>query len=241
MKVVAQKIGITSFVAAFYLWPLTLASIEGTPEPITIIDEPVFREVVFDLELTPETESESGEIIMEQSTPGPETTTEVETIVAETVEVIPEPVETSVPAPAVVATSQRTRETKKKRRNRRSRPCLDHIDSIVHVSNTRYRVEKAYVNSMARHPNEIRKLGHASWHRDDEGEIVGFRVRRIRCGSPLHQAGFRNGDIIHTVNGRSPRTVVQAIALWFKMRKKTFVRVVLTRNGEELKFRYRLT
>ena len=94
---------------------------------------------------------------------------------------------------------------------------------------------------MARHPNQIRKLGHASWHRDDEGEIVGFKVRRIRCGSPLHQAGFRNGDIIHTVNGSSPRTVVQAITLWLKMRKKTFVRVVLTRNGEQLKFRYRLT
>jgi S1-C subfamily serine protease len=127
------------------------------------------------------------------------------------------------------------------RKKRRRRPCVEHINSIVQVSDTRYRVERGYLNSMALRPTAIRKLGHASWHRNDTGEVVGFRVRRIRCGSPLHQAGIRNGDIIRTVNGREPRSLPQAIRLWFKMRKKTFVRVVLTRNGQEIKFKYRLT
>ena len=84
-------------------------------------------------------------------------------------------------------------------------------------------------------------LASVYWYRE-EGEIVGFKVRRIKCGSVLHQAGFRNGDIIHSINGREVTTIPQALVAYRKLRRKRKLEVVLTRrSGDTVALRYKLT
>ena len=79
------------------------------------------------------------------------------------------------------------------------------------------------------------------WYRE-EGDIVGFRVRRIKCGSVLHQAGIRNGDVVRSINGRPVTTIPQALSAYRKLRRKRKLEVELTRrSGEAVSLRYKLT
>ena len=267
MKNAVQKIGVYTFVASIYLCPwflsmASLGSLEQTSSPNIMIEKRQNRNATFDIIFESESEPVEDVIedIIEQSElepQPPETITTVNPVnttniintantanTANTIDdnlVEPETAtETTATAEAITeAEPEEPQRTNRQRQRRRKRPCAQHTDSIVQLSNTRYKVKRDFINSVA-NMRRINSLGRVSWHTNEDGDVDGFRVRRIRCGSPLHQAGIRNGDIVHTINGRTPRSLLQAINLWFKMRNKTFIRVRLTRNGERIKLRYRL-
>ncbi|MEL6344569.1 MAG: PDZ domain-containing protein [Myxococcota bacterium] len=126
-------------------------------------------------------------------------------------------------------------------KRRRRRPCVDGVDSIQAMGGDRYTVERDLVDYYSRDLKEAARLAYVHWHRQD-GEIVGFRVRRIRCGSVLHQAGFRNGDVIHSINGKPVTSIPQALMAYRKLRRKKRLQVDVTRrDGSSVQLRYRLT
>ena len=83
------------------------------------------------------------------------------------------------------------------------------------------------------------ELGLAFWHKNSNGERDGIRVRKISCD--LREAGIRNGDIIHSANGKGIKSIPQAIALWWKTRRSRRVELKITRKGKPLTINYRLT
>lgn len=132
--------------------------------------------------------------------------------------------------------------TKKKRKKRRRRPkCLEGTDSITEIGNNRYAVERELVDTYARDLQALASLAWVSWHEDEAGKVDGFVVRRIRCGSVLHEAGIRNGDVVHAVNGRRIRSLAKAIPLWWALRKRPMVHVRITRGDESMRLFYRLS
>ena len=80
-----------------------------------------------------------------------------------------------------------------------------------------------------------------AWHRSADGKVDGFRIRRIRCGGVLHEAGLRNGDVVHTVNGKPVRTLPQALGAYRRLRKKRVLWLEVTRRGDTRTLRYLLT
>lgn len=256
------------YLCPWFLAMASLESLEQASSPNIMIEKRQNRNATFDFNF--ESESEPVEDVIEQpelEPQPPETITTVnpvnpvdtvnttniintantastvddnlaepETATETTTEAITEAVK---PVTEAVAEAEPEEPQRTNRQRRRKRPCVQHTDSIVQLSNTRYKVKRDFVNSVA-NMRSINSLGRVSWHTNEDGDVDGFRVRRIRCGSPLHQAGIRNGDIVHTINGRTPRSLLQAINLWLKMRNKTFIRVRVTRNGERIKLRYRL-
>jgi hypothetical protein len=128
-----------------------------------------------------------------------------------------------------------------KGRRGKSRKCLETDPRISAKGEGRFSIDRQLVDAYTSDLKTASTLAWVGWHRDESGSIKGFRVKRIRCGSVLHQAGFRNGDVIQTVNGRPVTSIPQALSAYRKLRKNRILNVELQRKGAVRKLRYRLS
>ena len=64
------------------------------------------------------------------------------------------------------------------------------------------------------------------------GEVVGFRLRRVKGNSPLAKLGARRGDIIHSVNGVPLTSVDKALTVYQNMRNESRLVFSITRKGK---------
>lgn len=130
---------------------------------------------------------------------------------------------------------------KRRKQKRRSRShCMDDEPGITKLTSERYSVEREVLQHYARNVKEASRLANVAWHRDDSGRVDGFEFRHIRCGSPVAQAGFRKGDVVHTINGRKIRSIPQALAAVIRLQRRSVLRVTLTRGEDKRKMRYHI-
>src|SRR5690606_36150562 len=120
------------------------------------------------------------------------------------------------------------------------RKCADETPAIRRAAATAWEVDRGLLDYYATHWGELNRLGWVGKHEGPDGKPDGFRVAGIRCGTPLHQGGFRNGDVVHRVNGQRVHNIAQAVKAYLKVRGKDRIRVELTREGEPLVLNYRL-
>jgi len=64
-----------------------------------------------------------------------------------------------------------------------------------------------------------------------EGKPEGFRVSQLQSGSLLSSMGFRNGDVIKSVNGRDISTTEDAMRLYDTMKGSSFFQVGILRDN----------
>lgn len=118
--------------------------------------------------------------------------------------------------------------------------CLEPTGMVERVAADRYEVQQALMDKYVKDLDEASKLAIVAWARDEAGTIIGFKVRRIRCGSPLHEAGFRNGDVVLAVNGRTIDNIPEAVKAYMKLRRKDTFRVEVQRGAQRVKLNYTL-
>ncbi|TNE84250.1 MAG: serine protease [Deltaproteobacteria bacterium] len=130
----------------------------------------------------------------------------------------------------------------KKAKTPRTSRCTPDNPQIV-VEDRNYRVvERALVDHYTGDLSELNRLGYVKKHvGEDGGKSDGLLVRGIRCGNDLHELGIRNNDIVHTVNGKKVRNLLQAVAVYLKLKGQEDFVVELTRGGKRVTLRYRLT
>lgn len=113
-------------------------------------------------------------------------------------------------------------------------------DQIVKLKSHTWRVDRDLVDYYASHLRELDRQVSASTHRDDEDKPDGIIIYLPRC-SLLRHGGLRNGDIIHTVNGRKVTNIANAITTYLAVRKDKRIDVVMSRrNGKTVTQTYRL-
>lgn len=81
-------------------------------------------------------------------------------------------------------------------------------------------------------------LARAVPHRDADGQRDGFLLLEVVQGSPLHQAGFRLGDVVHSVDNRRLGGPVRALLVMHELRGADAVDVKITREGRTLELHY---
>lgn len=123
----------------------------------------------------------------------------------------------------------------------KAQKCLPDNPDIKHVKDHRYRVKQGLVDYYVNHLGKAQKMADTYWRTNKSGEVIGFRVRRIRCGNDLYQLGFRNRDIVMAVNDIPVTTIPGAISAYLKLRKNRVLRVKVRRKGQDIVLRYRLT
>ncbi len=126
-----------------------------------------------------------------------------------------------------------------KRPRGKKKPC-EPIEEIVQLGESKWRVERDLLDWYATHLRELDKQAGVATHRGPDGKRDGARLFLPRC-SILKQAGFKNRDIIHDVDGKKVYTIPQAIRAYLAIRNDRIVIVHLTRkNGEERTHKYKL-
>lgn len=123
----------------------------------------------------------------------------------------------------------------------RRKACVEPVAGIAETGAYRYDVDRSLVDYYTSHPRESEALATTAWHKRN-GEIDGFRVKKVRCGSPLHQLGFRNGDVVHSVDGKPVTSLTQALRAFRKLRRNDTLSVKVTGyKGNRKVLRYRMT
>jgi len=118
--------------------------------------------------------------------------------------------------------------------------CLPDNPDIEALGENAYRVKQELVDYYVNHLREAAKMADTFWQKGKGGEVIGFRVRRVRCGNDLYQLGFRGADVVLAVNGETVTSIPQAIGAYRRLRKEKVLRVRIRRNKQERVLRYEL-
>lgn len=92
-------------------------------------------------------------------------------------------------------------------------------------------VDRAVVDAALANPAQFARSVRVRPFKKD-GEVTGFRLRRIQKGSPFEMLGARQGDIIHAVNGVKLNSVDQALAAYQNLRGDSRLQFEITRGGK---------
>jgi len=107
----------------------------------------------------------------------------------------------------------------------------DDIKSGIQVDGPNERtVDRSVVDKALANPTQFARSVRVRPYKKN-GEVTGFRLRRIKKGSPLELLGAQKGDIIHSVNGVSLTSVDQALAAYQNMRNESKLTFSITRKG----------
>ncbi|MBN2527717.1 MAG: PDZ domain-containing protein [Deltaproteobacteria bacterium] len=69
------------------------------------------------------------------------------------------------------------------------------------------------------------------------GEVVGFRLRRVQPGSAIEQLGAKRGDVLHSVNGIELKSVDDALSAYQKLRSDNQLTFTVTRRGKPVELK----
>jgi len=118
-------------------------------------------------------------------------------------------------------------------------PC-EPAPEIEKVGENRWRIQRSLLDWYAIHLRELEKQAGVAIHRSKDGKRDGARLYLPRC-SILRQAGFRGGDVVHTVNGHKVTTIANGVKTYAKVRNDRTLKVELTRkNGKSFTLTYKL-
>ncbi len=123
---------------------------------------------------------------------------------------------------------------------KKAQACLPDNPAIRPAGGDIYDVDQDLVDYYVDHLREAEKLANTFWQVGRDGEVKGFRIKRVRCGNDLYQLGFRGGDVVQAVNGEPITSIPQAIKAYRKVRRKQKLVVEIKRNKNERTLVFRL-
>ncbi|MBN2339897.1 MAG: PDZ domain-containing protein [Deltaproteobacteria bacterium] len=98
--------------------------------------------------------------------------------------------------------------------------------------NTR-EISRTLANRLSRNPTRTaRQLRLRPYKK--QGEIVGFRVRRLSASSPFRALGLKRGDVIRSVNGTPLNSVDGAMAAYAALKDKNEYSFLISRRGKPI-------
>lgn|GEM_PF-2539861 len=119
----------------------------------------------------------------------------------------------------------------------KKKPC-EQLDEVQELAEGRWRIERDLMDWYATHLGELERQAGVSTHRGADGKRDGAQIYLPRC-SVFKQGGLRNGDVIHTINGRKVNTIPQGVTTYLAVRNDRRLSVELTRrDGTELTYVY---
>ncbi|HUT76952.1 MAG TPA: type II secretion system protein GspC [Polyangia bacterium] len=92
-------------------------------------------------------------------------------------------------------------------------------------------VDRALVDAALANPAQFARSVRVRPYKKN-GKVTGFRLRRVKKGSPFEALGAGRGDIIHAVNGVPLTSVDQALAAYQSLRTESRLQFDITRKGK---------
>ncbi len=134
--------------------------------------------------------------------------------------------------------AQRTTRTRSRQRTAEPKP-EPRWEGIQQVAAGTYLLDPTLVSDAQKRPQKYIRGARAELE-EQNGQPIGYRLTGIRKGSPLHAAGFRNGDVLTNVNGHKLTSADEAILAAAALKFADKYRVDLLRRDKRRYLYYRV-
>lgn len=109
---------------------------------------------------------------------------------------------------------------------------------IQKVGNNKYVVEQSVLDEILANPEKLYTQVRVTPHKDQDGNIDGYRMTGIRRKSLFYKLGIKNGDIVHSVNGQSLNSLSAAMDAYNSLGNSRDFNFDVTRRKNKQTFEY---
>jgi general secretion pathway protein C len=102
----------------------------------------------------------------------------------------------------------------------------------------KFTVEQSLLDEVLANPEALATQIRAVPHKGADGNIDGYRLSGIRKGSVFEQLGVKNGDIIHSVNGKDLTNVSNAMDAYSSLQSEKAFTFDITRKNQRQTMQY---
>lgn len=110
-------------------------------------------------------------------------------------------------------------------------------DGISQLGENRFAIESTEIDKAMSNLEQLARDARVVPHYQN-GDVVGFKVFRIKAGSVYSKLGLKNGDIIERVNGQQINSTERALALYQALRSEKEFQLDLSRRNQPLTLSY---
>jgi general secretion pathway protein C len=113
-------------------------------------------------------------------------------------------------------------------------------DGVSQIDENTWAVPEELLNKHLNDLEGLSRMGRALLHRGPDGEFDGYRLSAIRRNTIADQLGIKNGDIIHSVNGKPLNSMQAAMEAYNTMQNEKEFSFTVTRRGQEQTLNYQV-
>lgn len=116
----------------------------------------------------------------------------------------------------------------------------DEDDGVTKEGPNKFIVDQALVDKIMQNPEELYSQVRAVPHKGPGGEVDGYRLSGIRRRSVFNKLGIKNGDVIHSVNGRPLDSMANAMDAYQSLGSQRSFTFEVSRKNERQNFDYEI-
>jgi type II secretion system protein C len=109
---------------------------------------------------------------------------------------------------------------------------------VQKVGNNKYVIEQAILDEILSNPEKLYTQVRVTPHKDQDGNIDGYRMTGIRRKSLFYKLGIKNGDIVHNVNGQPLNSLSSAMDAYNSLGNSRDFNFDVTRRKNKQTFEY---
>jgi len=109
---------------------------------------------------------------------------------------------------------------------------------VQKVGNNKYIVDQAVLDEILSNPEKLYTQVRVTPHKDQDGNIDGYRMTGIRRKSLFYKLGIKNGDIVHNVNGQPLNSLSAAMDAYNSLGNSRDFNFDVTRRKNKQTFEY---
>ena len=109
---------------------------------------------------------------------------------------------------------------------------------IQKIGNNKYVVEQSVLDEILANPEKLYTQVRVTPHKDQDGNIDGYRMTGIRRKSLFYKLGIKNGDIVHSVNGQQLNSLSAAMDAYNSLGNSRDFNFDVTRRKNKQTFEY---
>lgn len=104
----------------------------------------------------------------------------------------------------------------------------------------KFTVERSLVEQALANPESLAGQVRVTPHKGTDGAVDGYRLSGIRRGSVFEKLGIKNGDIIHTVNGKALTSTSDAMNAYQSLQNESSFSFEITRRSKRQTMEYQV-
>jgi len=114
----------------------------------------------------------------------------------------------------------------------------DEEDGITKEGPNKFIVDQELIDKVMENPEQLYSQVRATPHKATDGSVDGYRLSGIRRRSLFYKLGIKNGDVVHSVNGKGLDSMSSAMGAYDSLQSAKDFSFEVTRRNKKQTFEY---